>query len=191
MPQPEANHENQNWDPGGGRIFIRDNHLYAAIVSAMNGVGDNPGDESRTDLDSHANMPVVGSGAFVLVDHNSTCEVSPYSPDYEPMKVPLVDAAVRYDCPFDGRVYILLIQNALYVPSMDYNLLPPFMMREAGLIVKDIPKIQLDDPSEEDHAITFPETGFRIPLSLWGVFSYFSTTKPTENDLVEPDEVYV
>jgi hypothetical protein len=107
------------------------------------------------------------------------------------MKVPLVDAAVRYDCPFDGRVYILLIQNALYVPSMDYNLLPPFMMREAGLIVKDTPKIQLDDPSEEDHAITFPETGFRIPLSLWGVFSYFPTTKPTENDLVEPDEVYV
>ena len=72
------------------------------------------------------NMPVVGSGALVLVDHLRTCEVSPYCPDYEPMKVPLVDAAVRYDCPFDGRVYILLIQNALYVPSMDYNLLPPF-----------------------------------------------------------------
>ena len=167
MPQPDANQAKQNWDPGGDRIFIRDNHLYAAIVAAVNGVGDDPGDESRTDLDSHANMPVVGSGALVLVEHNRTCEVSPYSPDYEPMKVPVVDAAVRYDCPFDGRVYILLIQNALYVPSMDYNLLPPFMMREAGLIVKDIPKIQLDDPSEEDHAITFPETGFRIPLSLW------------------------
>jgi hypothetical protein len=160
-------------------------------VAAVNGVGDDPGDESRTDLDSHANMPVVGSGALVLVEHNRTCEVSPYSPDYEPMKVPMVDAAVRYDCPFDGRVYILLIRNALYVRSMDYNLLPPFMMREAGLIVKDVPKIQLADPSEEDHAITFPETGFRIPLSLWGVFSYFPTTKPTKDDLVEPDEVHM
>jgi hypothetical protein len=107
------------------------------------------------------------------------------------MKVPLTDAAVRYDCPFDGRVYILLIQNALHVPSMDYNLLPPFMLREAGVIVRDTPKIQLDDPSEEDHALTFPETGFRIPLSLWGVFSYFPTTKPTKDDLVEPDEVYL
>jgi hypothetical protein len=105
------------------------------IVAAMNGVGDGPGNESRTDLDSHANMPVVGSGVLVVVEHNRTCEVSPYSPDYEPMKVLLVDAALRYDCPFGGRVYILLIQNALYVLSMDYNLLPPFVMREAGLIV--------------------------------------------------------
>jgi hypothetical protein len=78
----------------------------------MNGVGDGPGEESRTDLDSYANMPVVGSGAHVLVDHNRTCGVSPYSSDYEPMQVPLVDASVRYDR--DGRVYILLIRNALF-----------------------------------------------------------------------------
>jgi hypothetical protein len=82
------------------------------------------------------------------------------------MEVPLVDAAVRYGR--DGRVYILLIQNALYGPSLDYNLLPPFMMREPGVIVKDTPKLQL-----EDYALTFPETGFRILLSLWAVLSYF------------------
>jgi hypothetical protein len=87
------------------------------------------------------------------------------------MEVPLVDAAVRYDR--DGRVHIRLIQNALYVPSLDKNLLPPLMMREAGVIVKDTPKIQLDDPSEEDHALILSETGFRIPLSLWKVLSYF------------------
>jgi hypothetical protein len=189
VPQPDANHADQKWDPGGDRIFIRDNHLYGAIVASLNGVGDGPGEESRADLDSHANMPVVGSGAQVLVDHNRTCEVSPYSPDYEPMEVPLVDAAVRYD--HDGRVYILLIRNALYVLSLDHNLLPPFVIREAGVIVKDTPKIQLDDPTEEEHAITFPKTGFRIPLSLWGVISYFRTTKPAKDDLVEPDEVYL
>jgi hypothetical protein len=97
----------------------------------MNSVGGGPGEESRTDLDIHANMPVVGSGAHFLVDHNRTGEVSPYSPDYEPMEGPLVDAAVRYDS--DGRVYILLIRNALYAPSLDHNLLSPFMMREAGV----------------------------------------------------------
>jgi hypothetical protein len=171
VPQPGDNYADQKWDPVGDRIFIRDNHLYGAMVASMNGVGDRHGEESRIGLDSHANMPVVGSGAHVLLDHNKTCEVSPYSTDYEPMEVPLVDSTVRYDS--DGRVYILLIRNALYVPSLDHNLLPPFMMREAGVIVKDTPKIQLDDSSEEDHAITFPETGFRIALSLWGVFSYF------------------
>jgi hypothetical protein len=85
----------------------------------------------------------------------------------------------------------MLTWHALYVPSLDHKLLPPFMMREAGVIVKDNAKIQLGDPSEEDYAITFPETGFRIPLSLWGVFSYFPTTKPTKDDLFEPDEVYL
>ena len=117
--------------------------------------------------------------------------MSTHTPDYEPMKVQMVDAAVRYESPFDGRVYILVIRNALHVPSMDHNLIPPFMMREAGIIVKDTPKIQLNDPGEDDHAITFPETGFRIPLSLTGTFSYFPTTKPSIDDLTEPEEVYI
>jgi hypothetical protein len=99
-----------------------------------------------------------------------------------------VDAAVRYDR--DGRMYILMIRNALYVPSLEYNLLPPFMMREAGVIVRDTPKIHMEEPTEEDHASTFPETEFRIPYSLTGTFSYFRTTKPTKDELVEPDEVY-
>jgi hypothetical protein len=38
-----------------------------------------------------------------------------------------VDAVVRYDR--DGRTYILLIRNNLHVPSLEYNLLPSFMMR--------------------------------------------------------------
>jgi hypothetical protein len=44
----------------------------------MNGVGDGAGDEARTDLDSHANMPAVGSGALVLVEHlwNTTALVT-------------------------------------------------------------------------------------------------------------------
>jgi hypothetical protein len=130
-------------------VFLFEDTVYGAVVASLNGGGGGHGKESRTDLDSHENMPVVGNGAHVLMDHNRTCEVSPYSSDYEPIEVPLVDAAVRYDR--DGRVYILLIRNALYVLSLEYNLLPPFMMREdgvAGVIVKETPKIQSDDPSE-------------------------------------------
>jgi hypothetical protein len=74
VPQPDASYADQNWDLGGDRIFIRDNHLYGANVASINGVGDGPGEESRTDLDSHANMPVVGSGAHVLVDHTELVE---------------------------------------------------------------------------------------------------------------------
>ena len=80
--------------------------------------------ESRTDLDSHANMPMIGAGALVIAKTGKTCEVSPYTPDYPPMKVPLVDAMVKYESPFDGRVFILLIKNALHVASTSYNLIP-------------------------------------------------------------------
>jgi cytochrome c oxidase subunit IV len=57
----------------------------------------------------------------------------------------MVTAAVK--CDRDERVYILVILNTVYVPSLDYNLLLVFMMREAGVIVKETLKIQWRDPS--------------------------------------------
>ena len=65
------------------------------------------------------------------------------------------------------------------------------MLREMGVTVNDIPKIHKEDPAVDDHAITFVEMGFRIPLSLWGIFSYFPTSKPTHDDLLNPNEVYI
>ena len=65
------------------------------------------------------------------------------------------------------------------------------MLREMGVAVNDIPKIHKEDPTVDDHAITFVETGFRIPMSLWGIFSYFPTSKPTHDDLLNPEEVYI
>ena len=57
--------------------------------------------------------------------------------------------------------------------------------------MNDVPKIHKEDPTVDDHAITFAETGFRIPLSLWGIFSYFPTSKPMHDDLLNPNEVYI
>jgi hypothetical protein len=75
-----------------------------------------PETESRNDLDRNANMPVVGSEACILADLGKTRDVYPYTPDYKPMQVQMVGTAVRYESPFDGKVYILVIRNALYVP---------------------------------------------------------------------------
>ena len=65
---------------------------------------------------------------------------------------------------------------------MDNNLIPPFMMREDGLEVRDVPKFQCMDPSVEDHAIVTTDKSM-IPLSLRGVFSYFPTSKPSDQDM--------
>jgi hypothetical protein len=102
-----------------------------------------------------ANMPVAGRHAFIISDTGRVADVNAFTSDYKPMQVSIVDAAIQYDCPYDGQTYILVIQNVLHVPSMKNNLLPPFVMREAGIHVYDKPKIQVAEPTAEDHSICF------------------------------------
>ena len=137
--------------------------LYSIIATANTGKGNNEEFkddkcESRTDLDSHANMPVVGSNCQVIRQTGKTVTVSPFTPDYEPMNIPVVDATVLYRCPFSGKEYILVIMNALYVPSMSHNLIAPFIIRDAGVALKTTPKIQCKDPDEYQHALTFDDS---------------------------------
>lgn len=172
------------------------NSLYLSIASGTisnNDMDEDSGDvqDSRTELDSHANMPVLGRNSYVISHTGKTADVSPFSPEYEPMSIPIVDGAIRYECPYSGETYILVVRNALNVPAMNNNLIPPFMMREAGVIVHDTAKIHANDPTENDHSIYFRETGFRIPLSLWGVFSYFPTSRPTVEEMNASDNVYL
>ena len=61
------------------------------------------------DLDSHVNMAVVGRHAYILSDMGRTADVNPFTPDYELMQVPIVDAAVQYECPYSGMLHVLII----------------------------------------------------------------------------------
>lgn len=146
--------------------------------------------ECRTELDSHANMAVVGRHAYILNRSTKTVDVAPFSSEYDAMKdVPIVDAILAHDDPYSGEMYLLVLFNALYIKSMDHNLVTPFIMREAGVIVNEVAKIHVTEPTVEDHSIYFPVRGRRIPLALWGIFSYFPTRKPTMNELEAPGEV--
>jgi hypothetical protein len=49
---------------------------------------------SRTKLDSHANMLVVGRHAYIKWDTGRVADVSPFTPDYALMQLQIVDAAV-------------------------------------------------------------------------------------------------
>jgi hypothetical protein len=205
--QPE--NQNRTWDPGGGNPdpewrnkLIKINvssYIYSllatVLVSDVDVADDNMMDveeASRTELDSHANMPVVGRHVYIISHTGRVAEVNPFIPDYDSMEVPIVDAAaVRYECPYNGTSYILVIRNALYAPSMKNNLIPPFVMTEAGVKVNNVPKIHTDNPTVVDHSICFPETGFRIPMSLWGMFSYFPTSKPTTEIMKATEDVYL
>ena len=105
--------------------------------------------------------------------------------------VPIVDATVAYDCPYTLKTYILVVKNALNVPSMSHNLVPPFILKESGLILNDVPKIHTmqEDLTNETHCIVSKEnsdkngTNMRIRIKLDGIFSYFPTRKLTRKEL--------
>ena len=64
---------------------------------------------------------------------------------------------------------------------MEHNLIPPFIMREAGVIVNDTAKILCKNPTKYDHSILWPdEKELIIPLRLHGIFSYFPTLECPE-----------
>eukprot|EP00957_Ditylum_brightwellii_P077898 5921120-Ditylum_brightwellii.AAC.1 len=63
---------------------------------------------SRTELDSHTNMPCMGRDTLVVSDTGRVMEVNPITPDYDAMKVKFVYAALKYDCPHEDKSYILL-----------------------------------------------------------------------------------
>ena len=115
---------------------------------------------SRTELDSHANMPVVGRHCCIINDTGKKADVNVFTPDHKALRIPIVDAAIQHDCPCEGTAHILIIRNALCVKLMSNNLMPPFVMRESGVEVNDTPKIQMNNPGVEDHSIHFPSTGF-------------------------------
>ena len=121
------------------------------IIAALNSGSNN---NLGTHLDSHANMVVLGKHCRIISQSGTTAQVSEFTDDIGCLQaVPIVDAAISYDCPNTGRVYVLIARNALYVPSMDHNLIPPFIMREAQLTVNEVPKIHCLHPDNETHCI--------------------------------------
>eukprot|EP00957_Ditylum_brightwellii_P114355 8719526-Ditylum_brightwellii.AAC.1 len=73
---------------------------------------------------------------------------------------------------------------------MDHNMIPPFMLREAGITVNETPKTNKENTTVDDHAITFPNSGLRIPLGLWGISSYFPTFKQSIDEVNISKSVY-
>ena len=88
--------------------------------------------------------------------------------------VPIVDAALEYDRPKTLKTYLIIAKNALHIPSMQHNLIPPFIMQEAGIEVNDAPRIHIrDEATREIHSIMLPQVDLRIPMRLSGILSYF------------------
>ena len=89
-------------------------------------------------------MLVVGKNCYAICLTGETIDVCPCIQEYESSnKVPLVDAALMYTCEYTNKECLIIVRNALYVLSMDINLIPPFIVREAGVVINDKPRIHV------------------------------------------------
>ena len=150
---------------------------WSSIAATIGGMcrGDYCG-WSATELDPQANMAVAGANMLIISKSGLVATVIPFLPD-----IPLMDnvkighVAMVYDDPRSGITYLLVMCNALLIPKMNHNLLPPFLIRMAGLFLDKTPKCHAPDPTVTHHSIVVSATGVHIHLDLNGIFSYFLT----------------
>ena len=99
-------------------------------------------------------MVVLGQHCYIISSSDRHAEVNAFSRKLGRMKsVPIVDAAIVYDCSYSMKTYLLIVRNASYVQSMTHNIIPSLIMREAGLEIREIPNINVKEPTVEDHSI--------------------------------------
>ena len=161
-------------------------------VSSFSSISGNISKLVRTELDSHAASAVVGNQVYILRETGKSIDVSPFTSTLGILKkVPVIDCLIAYECPFEGSVQILCIHNALHVPEMECNLLPPFIVRRNGHYVNEI-RIQAKKPTVDHHCIFIEQINLRIPLQLHGTTSYFASRKPTDlevEDAIADDQL--
>ena len=77
--------------------------------------------EGRTELDSHANMCVLGKYCLLLFELATARKVSvgAFAEAAGGLEsVQIVDAMLVYDCPRRNQVYLLILRNLLYIETI-------------------------------------------------------------------------
>jgi len=142
---------------------------------------DAPIFEGRTELDTHADTFVAGRNCLLMHYTERVCDVMPYSDDYEAKKsVPIVQVATGYTNS-RGERYILIFNEAIWLPNLANSLMNPNQLREFGVEVQDNP--YSGDPmviekvgDEEDFVACLKSQGTNIFINTW---------TPTMRDLNE------
>jgi hypothetical protein len=95
-------------------------------------------------------------------------------------KVPIITAAIAYHDPKSGKVFILVIHQALYFPDMKRCLLCPMQMRLNDVVLNERPKFLTTNPTDQDHAIILED--LTISLDIFNVASFFHGRTPTRKE---------
>ena len=90
----------------------------------------------RTESDNHADTNVAGANMLCLAFTDQTCDVAPFSDQYEPMQgVPIVTACTAYDNPTTGETVILIFHQALWMGGrLPHSLICPNQVSLYGMV---------------------------------------------------------
>ena len=145
--------------------------------------------EHYTELDSHADMCVVGRNAKITHTHEQKVLVSGYDKTLGKKEYNVVSRELAYEDPQTGKSIILKIHQAIYIPTMRHNLLLPIQLMTNGVQLDAKPKFLHPTPLKKLHLLTAPFLGtghgvdpLIIHFSLSGIVSYFPTRTPTEQE---------
>ncbi len=81
--------------------------------------------ETTLELDSHTDMCVFGRDALIFLDYDRPVIVKVYDPSLGTKAYATVSGALAYDDPMTGKVYHLVINQAIHIPHLDHHLLCP------------------------------------------------------------------
>ena len=80
---------------------------------------------------------MAGTNFTVLSFRDRSCDVAPYTDEYDPNKgIPVVRAETSYTSAC-RRNYILVLNEALWMPELHHFLINPNQLRYSGVKVQD------------------------------------------------------
>ena len=152
---------------------------YRSVAKMFTSTTDMPVFFGRCELDTHADTFVAGRNCLPMHFTERVCDVMPYLDEYEAKKsVPIAQVAMGYTTS-SGERYILIVNEALWIPELEVSLMNPNQQRHYGIKVEDNPY--------DSSPMTIHKDGedgdFVACLRSDGTDIFINTWTPTHQDL--------
>jgi hypothetical protein len=137
-----------------------------------------PGHIATNEIDNHADTICAGPNWKLLELSGEYCNVSPFSPDYQPkLDVPIAKCATVYTCHDSGESVVLVADQVLWFgQDLHCSLINPHQIRSHGYGV-------CDDPWDPHRSLGIDLDSVFIPLLAAGPNLIFETRVPTAWEL--------
>ena len=144
------------------------------------------------ETDSHADTCALSKDhCVVMQDTGRTVTVVGFGDAVHRVKgIPIVTAAVAYDCPIQHQTHMLIFHETLLIPRMKTHLINPLQLRNQGNAVNETLLQHLDpeDRQLDCHSVICAEPPLHIPMSLRGTMSGFTVRTPTQEEIEDHEQ---